>query len=116
MLLLRDISGGECVISKPKPKKVNKVEATVEEPAKGDTQVNATHPTTPPTEAKATAQGFSSSHSGSEAESTMELCCRFACQSVGCQSVIDGCDPLLFLLLGQGPVHRIMRDVQFAAQ
>ena len=36
---------------KPKPKKVNKVEVTTEEPMKGDTQVdtqvNATHPTTP---------------------------------------------------------------------
>ena len=32
---------------KPKPKKVNKVEVTPEESIKGETQINATTPTTP---------------------------------------------------------------------
>ena len=31
----------------PKPKKVNKVEVATDEPSKGETQVNATTPTTP---------------------------------------------------------------------
>ena len=38
---------------KPKPKKVNKVEVTSDEPSKGDTQVNAIAPTTPRPKPKA---------------------------------------------------------------
>ena len=48
---MRDISRGKCVITKPK--KVNKVEVTSDEPSKGDTQVNATAPTTPRPKPKA---------------------------------------------------------------
>ena len=41
---------------RPKPKKANKVEVTFDEPGKGDTQVNATTPTTPSPKPKAQAK------------------------------------------------------------
>ena len=41
---------------RPKPKKANKVEVTSDEPNKGDTQVNATTPTTPRPKSKAQAK------------------------------------------------------------
>ena len=41
---------------KPKPKKANKVEVISDEPCKGDTQVNATTPTTPRPKLKAQAK------------------------------------------------------------
>ena len=44
---------------KPKPKKANKVEVTSDEPSKGDTQVNATNPTTPRPKSKAQAKASS---------------------------------------------------------
>ena len=40
---------------KPKPKKVNKVEVVPDEPVKGETQINATTPTTPRPKPKGTA-------------------------------------------------------------
>ena len=42
---------------KPKPKKANNVEVPVDEPPKGETQVNATVPTTPRPKPKAQAKG-----------------------------------------------------------
>ena len=54
MLLLRDtITGVNASSVKPKPKKANKVEITSDEPSKGETQINATAPTTPRPKPKA---------------------------------------------------------------
>ena len=42
---------------KPKPKKVNKVEVTTDEPSRGETQINAATPTTPRPKPKAQPKG-----------------------------------------------------------
>ena len=46
---------------KPKPKKVNEVEVTPDEPIKGEAQINATTPTTPRPKPKAQPKGNSQS-------------------------------------------------------
>ena len=43
---------------KPKPKKANKVEITSDEPSKGETQINATTPTTPRPKPKAQPKAY----------------------------------------------------------